>query len=179
MGDLDLRAMQLDPARTYRGEAPYGAMFPDERIELLDAEGIDAVVLYTTIGLLWEAELDDPELSQAYSRVQPLDLRISVQQEPAPGPDHAPVTERPVPRRPTSWTLLLATAHAARTCAPFTHDGRPLGHPDNDPVFAAAQELEVPFAIHPTFEPQWTKGTRMGPWEHVKESAAPRFGHSL
>ena len=53
--------------------------------------------------------------------------------------------------------------------APFTHDGRPLGHPDNDPVFAAAQDLDVPFAIHPTFEPQWTKGARMGTWEHVKQ----------
>jgi predicted TIM-barrel fold metal-dependent hydrolase len=52
--------------------------------------------------------------------------------------------------------------------APFTHDGRPLGHPDNHPVFAAAQDLDVPLAIHPTFEPQWTKGTRMGPWENVK-----------
>ena len=37
-------------------------MDPDERLEVLDAEGIDAVVLYTTIGLLWEAELDDAEL---------------------------------------------------------------------------------------------------------------------
>ena len=53
--------------------------------------------------------------------------------------------------------------------APFTHDGRPLGHPDNDPVFAAAQDLDVPFAIHPTFEPQWTKGARMGTWENVKQ----------
>src|SRR5262249_57766013 len=53
--------------------------------------------------------------------------------------------------------------------APFTHDGRPLGHPGNDPVFAAAQDLDVPFAIHPTFEPQWTKGARMGTWEHVKQ----------
>ena len=35
---------------------------------MLDAEGIDAVVLYTTVGLLWEAELDDAELSQAYTR---------------------------------------------------------------------------------------------------------------
>ena len=26
MGDPDLRAMQLDPARTYLGEVPYGAM---------------------------------------------------------------------------------------------------------------------------------------------------------
>src|SRR6476660_4596498 len=37
MGDPDLKAMQLDPGRTYRGEAPYGAMNPEERIELLDA----------------------------------------------------------------------------------------------------------------------------------------------
>ncbi|MGZ6913716.1 MAG: hypothetical protein ACXVJS_19395, partial [Acidimicrobiia bacterium] len=68
MGDPDLRAMQLDPARTYLDEAPYGSMNPAQRIEVLDAEGIDAVVLYTTIGLLWEAELDDAELSQAYTR---------------------------------------------------------------------------------------------------------------
>ena len=53
--------------------------------------------------------------------------------------------------------------------APFTHDGRPLGHPDNHAVFAAAQDLDVPLAIHPTFEPQWTKGTRMGTWENVKQ----------
>jgi len=36
-------------------------------------------------------------------------------------------------------------------------------------VFAAAQDLDVPLAIHPTFEPQWTKGSRMGAWEHVRE----------
>ena len=53
--------------------------------------------------------------------------------------------------------------------APFTHDAKPLGHPDHHVVFAAAQDLGVPFAIHPTFEPQWTKGTRMGTWEHVRE----------
>ena len=53
--------------------------------------------------------------------------------------------------------------------APFTHDGRPLGHPDNDPVFEAAAGLGVPFAIHPTFEPQWTKGMRFGTWENVKQ----------
>src|ERR1043166_3625558 len=68
MGDPDLRGMQLDPGRTYVGEAPFGSMDPAERVVLLDAEGIDAAVLYTTIGLLWEAELDDAELSQAYTR---------------------------------------------------------------------------------------------------------------
>ncbi len=59
MGDPDLRSMQLDPNRTYLGEAPFGSMDPTERLKLLDAENIDAVVLYTTVGLLWEAELED------------------------------------------------------------------------------------------------------------------------
>src|SRR4029077_20399788 len=68
MGEPDFRAMQLDPRRTYIREAPFGSMDPNERIEVLDAEGIDAAVLYTTIGLLWEAELDDAELAQAYTR---------------------------------------------------------------------------------------------------------------
>ena len=43
-------------------------MDPGERLAVLDAEGLDAVVVYTTIGLLWEAELDEPELCQAYTR---------------------------------------------------------------------------------------------------------------
>jgi hypothetical protein len=45
--------MQLDPERTYVGEAPFGSMDPGERLALLDAEGIDAAVLYTTVCLLW------------------------------------------------------------------------------------------------------------------------------
>src|SRR5437762_10053130 len=48
MGDPDLRSMQLDPRRTYLQEAPFGSMDPNERLQLLDAEGVDAVVLYTT-----------------------------------------------------------------------------------------------------------------------------------
>jgi predicted TIM-barrel fold metal-dependent hydrolase len=168
MGDPDLRAMQLDPARTYRDQAPYGAMNPDERSELLDAEGIDAVVLYTTIGLLWEAELDDPELSQAYTRAYNRWICEFCDGNPRLIPTaHLSLSDPSAAAR----ELERAVGEGARGAyvAPFTHDGRPLGHPENDPVFAAAQDLDVPFAIHPTFEPQWTKGTRMGPWEHVKE----------
>src|SRR3954464_4770133 len=63
-----LGQIMFDPERTYRGEAPFGSMDPDERLKVLDAEHIDAAILYTTVGLLWEAELEDPELSQAYTR---------------------------------------------------------------------------------------------------------------
>ena len=168
MGDPELPAVQLDPERTYAGEAPYGSMDPGERIDVLDAEGIDAVVLYTTIGLLWEAELDDVELSQAYTRAYNRwicefcsgNARLVPTAHLSLGDPVAAARE-----------LERAAGEGARGAfvAPFTHDGRPLGHPDNDPVFAAAQDLDVPFAIHPTFEPQWTKGTRMGGWEHVRQ----------
>ncbi len=168
MGDPDLRAMQLDPERTYLREAPFGSMDPVERLALLDAEGIDAAILYTTIGLLWEAELEDIELSQAYTRAYNRWIC-----------DFCADSVRLVP---TAHVSLGDPAAAARELeravgegakgvyvCPFTHDGRPLGHPDNDPLFAAAQDLDVPFAIHPTFEPQWTKGTRMGAWENVRQ----------
>ena len=168
MGDPQLGAIQRDPARTYLGEAPFGSMDPEERLKLLDAEHIDAAVLYTTIGLLWEAELEDIELSQAYTRAYNRWICEFCA-------DH----ERLVPTAHLSLGDPAAAAEEFRRAvndgarggfvAPFTHDGRPLGHADNDPVFAAAQELDVPLAIHPTFEPQWTKGTRMGAWEHVRQ----------
>lgn len=168
MGAPDLRAIQLDPERTYLGEAPFGSMDPKERLELLDTEGIDAAVLYTTVGLLWEAELDDVELSQAYTRAYNRWICEFCADSPRLVPTAHLSLSDPVA---AAAELQRAVGEGAKGAfvAPFTHDGRPLGHPDNDPVFATAQELGVPFAIHPTFEPQWTKGTRMGAWEHIRE----------
>jgi predicted TIM-barrel fold metal-dependent hydrolase len=168
MGDPDLGAIRRDPERTYVREAPYGSMDPKERLDLLDAEGIDAVVLYTTVGLLWEAELDDAELSQAYTRAYNRWICEFCADSPRLVPTaHLSLSD------PTAAAAELrrAVGEGAKGAfvAPFTHDGRPLGHPDNDPVFDTAQGLGVPFAIHPTFEPQWTKGNRMGPWENVRE----------
>jgi uncharacterized protein len=168
MGAPDIADMQVNPQRTYLGESPYGAMDPHERLQLLDAEGIDVAFLYTTIGLLWEAELTDPELSQAYTRAYNRWICEFCADSPRLVPTAHLSLSDPVA---AAAELRRAVKDGAKGVyvAPFTHDGRPLGHPDNNPVFAAAQELGVPFAIHPTFEPQWTKGTRMGSWEHVKQ----------
>lgn len=168
MGDPDLKSMQLDPERTYVAEAPFGSMDPGERLQLLDAEGLDAVILYTTVGLLWEAELQDPELSQAYTKAYNRWICEFCSDSPRLVPTaHLSLSDPAAAAR----ELERAVGEGARGCyvAPFTHDGKPLGHPDNHVVFAAAQDLGVPFAIHPTFEPQWTKGTRMGDWENVKQ----------
>jgi predicted TIM-barrel fold metal-dependent hydrolase len=167
MGNPDLWSIQQDPSRTYESEAPFGSMDPTERVAVLDAERIDAVVLYPTLGLLWEAELDDPVLAQAYTRAYNRWIC-----EFCAGNDrlipiaHLSLGDPVLAAR----ELERAAGAGARGAfvAPFTHDRRPLGHPDNDRVFAAAQAVDVPFAIHPTFEPQWAKGARMGTWEHIR-----------
>jgi uncharacterized protein len=168
MGDPDLIAMQKDPERTYLRNAPYGSMDPRERIDVLDAEHIDAAILYTTVGLLWEAEVLDPALAQAYTKAYNRWICEFCADEPRLVPTaHLSLSDAPAAAR----ELERAVGEGAKGgyVAPFHHDGRPLGHPDNDVVFAAAQDLDVPLAIHPTFEPQWTKGTRMGAWDNVKQ----------
>jgi uncharacterized protein len=52
MGAPDLMTIALDPTRTYVSEAAYGSFDSSERLRLLDAEGLDAAVLYPTLGLL-------------------------------------------------------------------------------------------------------------------------------
>jgi predicted TIM-barrel fold metal-dependent hydrolase len=168
MGAADLPAMQKDPDRTYLGEAPYGTMDPAERLAVLDAENIDVAILYTTVGLLWEAELDDPELAQAYTKAYNRWITEFCADSPRLVPTAHLSLADPAAAAAELERAVGDGARGAYVC-PFTHDGKPLGHPDHHVVFAAAQDLDVPFAIHPTFEPQWTKGERMGTWEHVKQ----------
>ena len=168
MGAPDLADIQKNPSRTYLSESPYGAMDPGERLALLDAEGLDAVILYTTVGLLWEAELDDPELSQAYTRAYNRWITEFCADSDRLVPTAHLSLSDPVAAAAELERAVNDGAKGVYVC-PFTHDGRPLGHPDNHVVFAAAQDHDVPFAIHPTFEPQWTKGQRMGTWENVKQ----------
>ena len=63
MGDEDQRPR---PDRRYATSMPFGACDMEERLSLLDQENLEASLLYPTLGLLWECELTDPELSLAY-----------------------------------------------------------------------------------------------------------------
>src|SRR5262245_28585610 len=63
-----VRGVQPGPNETYLGGAAFGTMNMKERVQLLDREGMAKAVLYPTLGLLWEAELFDAELSSAYCR---------------------------------------------------------------------------------------------------------------
>ncbi len=153
MGERELEAFTPSPDRTYMANAPYGAMDASERLALLDAEGLDAAVLYPTLGILWEAELEDIELSQAYCRAYNRWIAEFCRHS----------NGRLVPVAHLSLGDPSAAAAELRRAVrdgcrgafvvPFTLTRKTHGDPAHDPVFAAAQELDVPLAIHPSFEP--------------------------
>ena len=144
-----------DTGSPYVDNAPLGAMDPKERIERLDREHLERAFLYPTLGVLWVAECDDEELTQAYVRAynrwivdfcRDSNGRLVPIAQLSLGDPGAAERE-----------LLRAAEDGARGVwvPPFAHSRKPLGHPDHDRLFSAASEVGLPFGIHPTFEPKW------------------------
>jgi predicted TIM-barrel fold metal-dependent hydrolase len=148
-----VRGVQPGPNETYLGGAAFGTMDTKERVQLLDREGMAKAVLYPTLGLLWEAELFDAELSSAYCRAYNRWIADFCRDS---GGRLVPIAHLSL-GDPAEAARELERAvrdgcRGAFVC-PFTITRVPHGDPRHDAVFAAAQDLDVPLAIHPTFEP--------------------------
>ena len=153
MGDHDARP---SPWRRSMDHIPFGAGDPKERSTLLDRENLEKTLLYPTIHLLWECEVTDPEISLAYCRAYNRwiadfcrDSRgrlVPIAHLSLLDPDAA------------AAELERAVEDGCRGgwVAPFTHSRKGHGHPDHDPLWRKAVELDVPIAIHPTYEPVWS-----------------------
>jgi predicted TIM-barrel fold metal-dependent hydrolase len=138
---------------TYLAGCAPGAMDLKERLEILDAEGMAKAVIYPTLGLLWEAEMFDVELAAAHCRAY--NRWIADFCGDSGG--------RLVPIAHVSLGDPQEAAHELQRAvkagckgvfvAPYTITRKPHGHPDHDEVFATAQDLGVPIAIHPGLEP--------------------------
>ena len=148
-----LRFRKPRPEDTYLTGAAFGTMDMQERIRLLDREGMAKAVLYPTIGLLWECETMDPELSGAYCRAYNRWIAdfcrdsarrlVPIAHLSLGDPDEA------------ARELERAVKDGCKGAfvGPFTITRRPHGDLAHDRVFAAAQDCGVPLAIHPTIEP--------------------------
>ncbi|MGO8873230.1 MAG: amidohydrolase family protein [Acidimicrobiales bacterium] len=75
-GLAGLGGINLDPAQAldrtsglrYEDGCPPGGYDPAARLGVMDDEGIDAALLYPTIGICWEGMVTDPALATAYTR---------------------------------------------------------------------------------------------------------------
>jgi predicted TIM-barrel fold metal-dependent hydrolase len=137
----------------YAENAPAAAVDPAARCALLDREGLSHAVLYPTLGLQWEAEAPDPAYALAHARAY---NRWIEEFTAGSGGRLAAVAHLSLGDPAAAATELRRSVRAGARggfVLPFTWSGLPHGHPHHDPVWAAAQELDVPIAIHTGIDP--------------------------
>ena len=166
LGAMDrIGGIKLERKKTglgYVDNASLGAMDAQERLQRLDLEGIERVLLYPTLGVLWECECEDLDLTQAYVRAY---NRWIIDFCSDSGGRLIPIAQLSlgIPEAAEA-ELRRAAKDGVRGVwvPPFVMSRQALGHPEHHRVFAAAQELGLPLAIHPTFEPLWAAPGRFG-----------------
>ena len=131
----------------------YLALSPDwqdmhKRVAFLDAEGIDAQVLYPTLGLLWEGTVDDAVFADALCRA----YNTWAFETCAAYPDrlfpaaHISLRDPALAVRELHRVAKLGARTIFVAAAPV--GGRSFGHPDFDPIWAAVQDLDLSVGIH-------------------------------
>ncbi len=136
-------------------DVPAGGGNPHERIKVMDAEDIDAAVLYPSLWLLY-GDLDDPKLAAAACRAYDNWMADFCR----PYPDRlfavAPMPLQDVDEAVREMRRVVRDlGFKAVFVRPNPFNGRRLNDPAYEPFWRTAQELDVAVAIHSSF------GTRM------------------
>jgi predicted TIM-barrel fold metal-dependent hydrolase len=150
MGDEDLRPR---PDRRYADNMPFGSSNADERLQLLKQENLEASLLYPTIGLLWEVELEDPELSLAYARAYNRWIADFCRKSSGRLVPIAQLTLLDPEGSAAELERAVKDGCKGAWVNPFNHRRVIHGDARHDVLFAKCVELDVPLAIHPTFTP--------------------------
>lgn len=150
MGEEDQKP---SPDRRYADNMPFGSADMHERLSLLEQENLDATLLYPTIGLLWEVELTDPELSLAYCRAYNRWIADFCRDSGGRLVPIAQLTLLDVEGSVAELERAVKEGCKGAWVNPFNHHRIIHGDPAHDALFAKCSELDVPLAIHPTFTP--------------------------
>ena len=137
----------------YKDSIPFGGNDPKERIQLLDFEGLSKAFIYPTISLEWEAEITEFDLANAYSRAYNrwvVDFCSDSNGRLVPIA-HIAFTDGEQEAKELERAVKAGCKGAF--IAPYTITDKAHGHPDYNRFWAAAQDLNVPVAIHPVAEP--------------------------
>jgi len=137
----------------YAENLPVAATDPAARLALLDADGIAQALLYPSLGLQWEGEVDDPAYALAHTRAY---NRWIEEFCAGSGGRLVPIAHLTLGDADAAAAELRRAVRAGARggfLLPFTLDGVPHGHPAHDALFAAACELDVPIAIHTGIDP--------------------------
>ena len=119
----------------------------------MSRENLEYCLLYPTIGLLWEVELTDPELSLAYARAYNRWIADFCRDSKGKLVPIAQLTLLDVEGSVVELERAVKDGCKGAWINPFNHNRVIHGDPKHDALFAKCCELGVPLAIHPTFTP--------------------------
>lgn len=153
LGAMGAEDMKPAPDRRYADNMPFGSCDSTERLEMMEQENLEIVLLYPTIGLLWEVELTDPELSLAYCRAYNRWIADFCRDSGGKLVPIAQLTMLDV--EGSAVELERAVKDGCKGCwiNPFNHNRVIHGNEAHDVLYQKCVELDVPVAIHPTFTP--------------------------
>ncbi len=150
MGEEDMRPRA---ERKYADNMPFGSSDPAQRLSLMAQENLACTLLYPTIGLLWEVELTDAELSLAYCRAYNRWIADFCRGSGGRLVPIAQLTLLDVQGSAAELERAVKDGCKGAWVNPFNHTRIIHGDERHDPLFAKCVELDVPLAIHPTFTP--------------------------
>jgi predicted TIM-barrel fold metal-dependent hydrolase len=153
LGAMGEENMRPSPDRRYADNFPFGASNAADRLSLMQQENLEYCLLYPTIGLLWEVEVTDPELSLAYCRAYNRWIADFCRDSGGKLVPIAQLTLLDVAGSVRELERAVKDGCRGAWVNPFNHNRVIHGASVHDPLFAKCVELDVPFAIHPTFTP--------------------------
>ncbi|MGH7964625.1 MAG: amidohydrolase family protein [Candidatus Binatia bacterium] len=152
-GAMGIDDLTPRPELTYVGSSPAAARDAKARIAYMDKQGLSKTVLYPSLGLFL-GEITDPDLFAAHCRAY---NRWIIDFCSDSGGRLAPIAQVSLEDDPKEAARELERSVKAGAKGgfflPFNWQRKSPGHPDYDPLWAKAQELDVPLGIHPTADP--------------------------
>ena len=123
---------------------------PHERIKWLDQEGVDATLLYPSIGLDWTGDCKNPELAAAFCRAYNTWLTEFCQPHPERllAVAHISLLDQEEGIKEMNRAAKLGMKGVYPPVVPF--DGGSYGEPEYDPFWAEAESLGIPVSLHVT-----------------------------
>ena len=153
LGAMGEENMRPSPDRRYADNFPFGASDARDRLSLMEQENLEYSLLYPTLGLLWEVELTDPELSLAYCRAYNRWIADFCRDSGGKLVPIAQLTLLDVEGSVQELERAVKDGCRGAWVNPFNHNRVIHGASAHDPLFAKCVELDGPFAIHPTCTP--------------------------
>lgn len=149
LGGVDHQADEVfrNAELSYQDGCPPASYDTEARVALLDSWGVDAGVVFPTIGILWDKE-EDPELAMAYARAYnnwqwdfarpALDRILPIA--------HIPLYDVSLAVQELKRCLTLG--FKGMFLAPEPVCGKRPSHPDFDPLWQLMVEADLPVCIH-------------------------------